>query len=51
MNTGASWPSPELAERRVLAMQSKLHRWALSNAERQFDDVYNLVYVSRPVEN
>lgn len=44
MNTGASWPSPELAERRVLAMQSKLHRWALSDAERRFDDVYNLVY-------
>ena len=44
MNTGASWPSPELAERRVLAMQTKLHRWAVGDPGRRFDDVCNLVY-------
>jgi len=44
VNTGAPWPDPDVAERRVLAMQSKLHRWAASDAGRQFDDLYNLVY-------
>ena len=44
MNTGAPWPDPDVAERRVLAMQSKLHRWAASDAGREFDDLYNLVY-------
>ena len=44
MNTGASWPSPELAEQRVLAMQTKLHRWAVGDPDRRFDDLYNLVY-------
>ena len=44
MNTGASWPDLKEAERRVLAMQSKLHRWAASGPGRQFDDLYNLVY-------
>ncbi len=43
MNTGASWPSLEEAERRVLAMQTKLHRWAAGDAGRRFDDLYNLV--------
>jgi RNA-directed DNA polymerase len=44
VNTGASWPDLKEAERRVLAMQSKLHRWAVSGPGRQFDDLYNLVY-------
>jgi RNA-directed DNA polymerase len=44
VNIGASWPSPELAEQRVLAMQTKLHRWAVGNPDRRFDDLYNLVY-------
>jgi RNA-directed DNA polymerase len=44
VNTGASWPSPELAEQRVLAMQTKLHRWAVGEPDRQFDELYNLVY-------
>jgi RNA-directed DNA polymerase len=44
VNTGAPWPSLEEAERRVLAMQTKLHRWAVSDAGRRFDDLYNLVY-------
>jgi RNA-directed DNA polymerase len=43
VNTGVSWPSPELAERRVLAMQTKLHRWAVGDPDRRFDDLYNLV--------
>jgi RNA-directed DNA polymerase len=44
VNTGASWPSLEEAERRVLAMQTKLHQWAVSDPDRRFDDLYNLVY-------
>ncbi len=44
MNTGAPWPSLREAEPRVLAMQTKLHRWAASDAGRRFDDLYNLVY-------
>ena len=43
MNTGASWPSLEEAEPRVLAMQTKLHRWAAENDGRRFDGLYNLV--------
>jgi len=44
VNIGASWPSLEEAESRVLAMQRKLHRWATSDPGRRFDDLYNLVY-------
>ncbi len=44
MNTGASWPSLQEAEPRVLAMQMKLHRWATGDAGRRFDDLYNLVH-------
>jgi RNA-directed DNA polymerase len=44
VNTGAPWPDLEEAERRVLAMQTKLHQWAVSDAGRRFDDLYNLVY-------
>jgi RNA-directed DNA polymerase len=44
VNTGASWPSLEEAEPRVLAMQTKLHRWAAGDAGRRFDDLYNLVH-------
>ena len=44
MNTGAPWPSLDEAEPRVLAMQTKLHQWAVSDADRRFDDLYNLVY-------
>lgn len=43
MNTGAPWPDLDEAERRVHAMQSKLHHWAASDPGRQFDDLYNLV--------
>ena len=38
---------PELrlsqAERRVLEIQTKLHRWARSDPHRQFSDLFNLV--------
>jgi RNA-directed DNA polymerase len=44
VNTGAPRLGLDEAERRVLAMQTKLHRWATSDAGRRFDDVYNLVY-------
>lgn len=44
MNTGASWPSLKEAVPRVLAMQTKLHRWAVGDPDRRFDDLYNLVY-------
>jgi RNA-directed DNA polymerase len=32
-----------LAERRVLEIQAKLHRWARDDAHRRFDDLFNLV--------
>ena len=44
MNTGARWPSLKEAEPQVLAMQTKLHQWAISDPGRRFDDLYNLVY-------
>jgi RNA-directed DNA polymerase len=31
------------AERRVLGIQTKLHRWASDGPHRRFDDLYNLV--------
>ena len=31
------------AERRVLEIQTKLHRWASDHSDRRFDDLYNLV--------
>jgi RNA-directed DNA polymerase len=38
---------PELAlywaERRVLEIQAKLHRWAKDDSDRRFDDLFNLV--------
>jgi len=43
VNTGASWPSPDVAAARVLGMQTKLHRWAGEDEDRRFDDLYNLV--------
>jgi len=46
VNTGAPWPSLDEAEPRVLAMQTKLHQWAVGDPGRRFDDLYNLVYDS-----
>ncbi len=44
MNTGASWPGLDVAEQRVLEMQTKLHQWATVDPDRCFDDLANLVY-------
>lgn len=44
MNTGEPWPDPFEAEPRVRRMQAKLHRWAVDDPGRRFDDLYNLVY-------
>jgi RNA-directed DNA polymerase len=43
VNTGASWPTLDEAEARVLGIQSKLHRWSREDPSRRFDDLYNLV--------
>lgn len=44
MNIGDPWPDFLEAESEVLAMQTKLHRWATDDPDRRFDDLYNLVY-------
>ncbi|MDA8439844.1 MAG: group II intron reverse transcriptase/maturase [Propionibacterium sp.] len=49
MNTGDSWSAEVVVDtmwawHRVLAMQTKLHRWATADPGRRFDDVFNLVY-------
>src|SRR3954466_4676754 len=44
VNTGAPWPELSQALPRVLAMQTKLHRWAAADPGRRFDDLANLVY-------
>jgi RNA-directed DNA polymerase len=43
VNTDASWPSLVEAELRVLKIQTKLHQWAVDDAGRRFDDLFNLV--------
>ncbi|HWE89922.1 MAG TPA: group II intron reverse transcriptase/maturase [Pseudonocardiaceae bacterium] len=43
MNIGALLAVPDTARRRVLGMQTKLHRWAAADSGRRFDDLYNLV--------
>lgn len=43
MNTDAPLPSLSEAWRRVLGIQTKLHRWAGDDASRCFDDLFNLV--------
>ena len=43
MNTDASWPGLIEAEVRVLKIQTKLHQWAVDDAGRRFDDLFNLV--------
>ena len=44
MNTGAPWPSLSEARTRVHAMQTKLHQWAISDPDRSFADLGNLVH-------
>jgi RNA-directed DNA polymerase len=46
VNIGAALLDLQEAERSVLAMQRKLHRWATADPDRRFDDLYNLVYDS-----
>ncbi|SBW23792.1 RNA-directed DNA polymerase [Candidatus Protofrankia californiensis] len=43
MNTGDPVEALREAERRVLDIQTKLHRWASDGPHRRFDDLYNLV--------
>jgi RNA-directed DNA polymerase len=44
VNTGATgWPSDAWAFLAVRRMQSKLHCWAVTDRDRRFDDLYNLV--------
>jgi RNA-directed DNA polymerase len=43
VNTDVSEYALLLAERRVLEIQTKLHRWTKDDAHRRFDDLFNLV--------
>jgi RNA-directed DNA polymerase len=43
VNTSDPPPASLRAERRVLEIQTKLHRWANDDPHRRFDDLYNLV--------
>ena len=43
MNIHASMPTLQEARARVLAIQTKLHRWAKGDGERRFFDLFNLV--------
>ena len=43
MNIDDSWPTLDEAEARVLKIQAKLHQWAISDPDRRFNDLYNLV--------
>jgi RNA-directed DNA polymerase len=43
VNTDAPRPDLYEAERRVLKIQTKLHRWAADDPTRRFDDLFNLV--------
>ena len=43
MNTDELEHATVVAERRVLGIQAKLHRWARDDPHRRFDDLFNLV--------
>ena len=43
MNTDELEQAIYMAERRVLEMQAKLHRWAVDDPHRRFGDLFNLV--------
>lgn len=43
MNTGEPVAGLYSAERRVLEIQAKLHRWASDDPHRRFGDLYGLV--------
>ena len=42
-NGPAPWVEPQWPHVRVREMQTKLHRWAVADPGRRFDDLYNLV--------
>src|SRR2546421_11987267 len=42
-NGPAPWIWPQMPHARVREMQAKLHRWAVRDPGRRFDDLYNLV--------
>jgi RNA-directed DNA polymerase len=45
VNAGVPWPvDAKSAWSRVLGMQTKLHRWAVAEPGRRFDDLFNLVH-------
>jgi RNA-directed DNA polymerase len=44
VNIGVLLELPQVAVRRVLGMQTKLHQWAAADSGRRFDDLYNLVH-------
>jgi RNA-directed DNA polymerase len=43
VNTGELEAAADVAGRRVLEIQAKLHRWARDDPHRRFDDLFNLV--------
>jgi hypothetical protein len=42
LNSGGPWPSPKLAQTRVLGIQRKLHKWSIDDQDRRFDHLHNL---------
>jgi RNA-directed DNA polymerase len=43
LNSDTPWPSVVDARQRVLCIQRKLHQWSKADAEKRFDDLFNLV--------
>jgi RNA-directed DNA polymerase len=44
LNSSAPRPGPEGSRARVSEMQAKLHRWAVADPGRRFDDLFNFVH-------
>jgi RNA-directed DNA polymerase len=44
LNGSAQDQEPEGPWSRVAGMQAKLHRWAVADPGRRFDDLFNFVY-------
>ena len=44
LNGGAPDPAPAGPWSRVSGMQAKLHRWAVADPGRRFDDLFNFVH-------
>ena len=44
MNTDAPGRKVDEAEARVLHVQRKLHKWATTDPQKRFDDLFNLVW-------